>query len=212
MMSLQLPSRPMHVLALGAHPDDIEIGCGGTLLKLAERPHVTATAVVATASPERLDEARRAFAAFLPGVDASVESLGLPDSRLPAYWGDLKDGLEKVAVDIQPDIIFAPRLDDGHQDHRLLADMVTGVWRNHLVLRYEIPKWSGDMGRTMVYTPLDENLAQHKLNLLNTCYVSQTHRDWWDDHTFLGLMRLRGIECRAQFAEGFTIEKVPLQV
>lgn len=210
MIAFQLPSTPLNVLALGAHPDDIEIGCGGTLLKLAERPGVTASAVLATASPDRLDEARRAFAAFLPGVDVAVDSLGLPDSRLPAHWGDLKDGLEKIACDIQPDLILAPRLDDHHQDHRLLAEMVTGVWRHNLVLRYEVPKWSGDLGRTTHYTPLSEELARHKVDLLNDCYMSQFHRDWWDDSTFLGLMRLRGIECRAPYAEGFTIEKVPL--
>jgi LmbE family N-acetylglucosaminyl deacetylase len=211
-LALQLPDGPLHVVALGAHPDDVEIGCGGLLLRLARRTGTTATQVVMTGGGERLGEAERAFAAFMPGVETSVSSLGLDDGRLPAAWSHLKDGLERVANARSADIVLAPRHDDSHQDHRLLADLVTTVWRDCLVLRYEIPKWDGDLGAVSHYVPLDERDAREKVALLNACYPSQRSRDWWDDLTFLGLLRLRGVECRFPFAEGYVVDKTTLRV
>lgn len=212
MISLGLPDEPLHILALGAHPDDIEIGCGGTLLTLAERQGLTATALLMTASSSRLEEARRAFPSFLPDVDATLTSLGLPDGRLPAHWGEVKDGLEQLARTTTPDVILAPRLDDSHQDHRLVARLVTTVWRDTLVLRYEIPKWDGDLHPVTHFVPLSETVARRKIALLHAAYPSQVGRDWWDDITFLGLMRLRGVECRSLFAEGFVTDKARLRL
>lgn len=210
MLSLSLPDRPLHVVALGAHPDDVEIGCGGLLLTLARRVGTTATQLVMTAPHGRLTEARGAFSAFLPGVHTSVSTLGLPDGHLPAEWSVVKDGLERASRERPADIVLCPRRDDSHQDHRMLADLVTSVWRDSLVLRYEVPKWDGDLGPVTHYVPLSDQDARVKVDLLNRHYASQRARVWWDDLTFLGLMRLRGIECRSTFAEGFVIDKVLL--
>ena len=212
MLALHLPNGPLHVVALGAHPDDVEIGCGGLLMHLARRSGITATQVVLTGEGTRLAETQRAFAAFMPGVDTSVASLGLRDGRVPAAWADMKQGLEEAAQAHQADIVLAPRLDDSHQDHRLLAEAVTTVWRDCLVMRYEIPKWDGDLAAASHYLPLSETDARAKVDRLNENYVSQRARDWWDDLTFLGLMRLRGLECRAPFAEGFVIAKATLDL
>ena len=142
-----VPDGPLRIVCLGAHPDDIEIGCGGTLLTLAAARPVQASVVVPTGTPERHAEARKATAAFLPGADVDVRLLDLPDGRLPAHWDTVKALLEDVAATTPaPDLVFAPRRDDAHQDHRLVAELAPTVWRDALVLRYEIPKWDGDLG------------------------------------------------------------------
>ena len=112
-----------------------------------------------------------------------------------------------MAKDLRPDLILASRRDDAHQDHRLLAELTTTVWRDALVLHYEIPKWDGDMGPSPTMCPLDEKRAQEKVELLDECFPSQRGRDWWGSDTFLSLMRLRGIECRRSYAEGFVLSK-----
>jgi LmbE family N-acetylglucosaminyl deacetylase len=137
--------------------------------------------------------------------------LGLRDGHLPAHWGTVKELLEEVAAGAAtPDIVFAPRLDDAHQDHRLVAELAATVWRDTLVLRYEIPKWDGDLGPVTHYVPIEPGTAQRKVELLDESFPSQAGRDWWDDETFLGLMRLRGIECRHRYAEGFVVDKAVL--
>jgi LmbE family N-acetylglucosaminyl deacetylase len=205
-----MPAGRLSVLCLGAHPDDIEIGCGATLLALAEARDVNATFVIATGDGERLEEAVKAAPRFLPGAAVDVRILEHRDGRLPADWGGVKHDLEEIASGTAPDVVFAPRLDDAHQDHRLIAELVVTVWRNSLVLRYEIPKWDGDIGRVTHYVPLDPETALRKAALLDECFPSQRDRDWWDSETFLGLMRLRGVECRHQYAEGFVVEKALL--
>jgi LmbE family N-acetylglucosaminyl deacetylase len=210
---LGLPAGPLRIVCVGAHPDDVEIGCGGTLLTLAESRAVQATIVLPTGTPERHAEARKAAAAFLPGAEVEMRLLGLQDGRLPAAWDTVKTMLEDVAAaSPSPDVVFAPRGDDAHQDHRLVAELTPTVWRDALVLRYEIPKWDGDLGRVSHYVPLDPALARRKVALLDECYPSQAGRDWWDDETFLGLMRLRGIECRHRYAEGFVVDKAVLSL
>lgn len=201
-------SEPLQVLCLGAHPDDIEIGCGATLLGLGERRAVHIRMVLLTGSPERQAEARNAAAAFAPG--STVDLFDLTDGHLPAHWDSAKDILESVARTARPDVIFAPQRDDSHQDHRLLAQLVGSVWRDSLVLGYEIPKWDGDLGRLTHYVPAAPEIARRKVELLTKSYPSQVGRDWWDEETFLGLMRLRGIECRSRYAEGFTVDKAVL--
>jgi LmbE family N-acetylglucosaminyl deacetylase len=214
-ISLSLPSGPMRILCLGAHPDDIEIGCGGTLLALTTSGgaprDIAGTVVVATGSGERHDEAIKAGARFLGGgVDVHV--LGFRDGFLPGQWGDVKDSLEALASSVSPDVVFAPRLDDAHQDHRVMAELATTVWRDSLVFRYEIPKWDGDFGKVTHYVPIEADLAQRKLELLWESFPSQVNREWWDAETFLGLMRLRGIECRNRYAEAFLIDKATVSV
>jgi len=207
MIPLCVPAGNLNVLCLGAHPDDIEIGCGGTLLALAGARDVIATFVIATGDGERLEEAVKAAPRFLSGGAVDVLVLGHRDGRLPAVWGAVKHDLEEIASGPAPDLVFAPRLDDAHQDHRLIAELVATVWRNSLVLRYEIPKWDGDMGQVTHYVPLEPETALRKAALLDECFPSQRGRDWWDSETFLGLMRLRGVECKRRYAEGFVVEK-----
>jgi LmbE family N-acetylglucosaminyl deacetylase len=207
-LHLQPPEGPLSVLAIGAHPDDIEIGAGGTLLRLAERhPGLRARYLLFTGTPERHAEAREAAQAFLPGAEVAVELHTLPEGRLPGAWGQVKDIQEQVARRDRPDLIIAPSVADAHQDHRTIAEIVPTVFRDQLYLGYEIPKWDGDIGRPSVYVPLSAELARLKVALLHKCFPSQQTRDWWDDEVFLGLARLRGMECRAPYAEAFTCTK-----
>jgi LmbE family N-acetylglucosaminyl deacetylase len=214
MLPLQLsapPGRPVSLLAVGAHPDDIELGAGGMLLTLAaSRPQVRY--VVLTGTAERQEEARNAARAFLPGVDPQVQLFDLPDGRLPAAWGQVKEILEAVARLGSPDVILAPSPRDAHQDHRTIGEIVPTVFRDQLFLAYEIPKWDGDLGRPSVYFPLSADVARHKVELLHKCFPSQRDHDWWDDEVFLGMARLRGMECRAPYAEGFSCAKSVLMV
>ena len=209
MLSLPLeapPGEPLSVLAIGAHPDDIEIGAGGLLLQLAARP-LQARYVLLTGTAERQAEARAAATAFLPGADLTVELSQLPEGRLPAAWAQVKEVLEQVARSCSPDVILAPSVGDAHQDHRTVAEIVPTVFRDQVCLSYEIPKWDGDLGRPSLYVPLSQETARRKVELLHKCYPSQHGRDWWDDEVFLGLARLRGMECRARYAEAFGCAK-----
>jgi LmbE family N-acetylglucosaminyl deacetylase len=212
-LHLTIPSnRPLSVLAIGAHPDDIEIGAGGTLLSLAEsRVSLQARYVVLTGPADRQLEARNAAISFLPGADLTVELFDLTESRLPAAWGRVKEALEQVARSCSPDLVIAPSRDDAHQDHRVIAEIVPTVFRDHLYLAYEIPKWDGDLGRPSMYFPLAADMARRKVELLNKCFPSQRNRDWWDDEVFLGMARLRGMECRAPYAEAFRCAKSLIQ-
>jgi LmbE family N-acetylglucosaminyl deacetylase len=194
------------VLALGAHPDDIEIGAGGLLLRLA-RSALRARYVVLTGTAERHQEARNAARAFMPGADVSVELCDLPEGRFPAEWGSVKEILESVARSCSPDVILAPSPGDAHQDHRTIGEIIPTVFRDQLVLSYEIPKWDGDMGRPSAYFPMTPDVARQKVELLHKCFPSQRGRDWWDDEVFLGMARLRGVECRAPYAEAFSCAK-----
>jgi LmbE family N-acetylglucosaminyl deacetylase len=208
-LHLTLPEdRPLSVLAIGAHPDDIEIAAGGTLLTLAaSRPGLRVRYVVLTGTDERHAEARTAAAAFLPESDLTIDLHRLPEGRLPAVWDRVKDVLEAVARTWTPDLILAPSSDDAHQDHRTIGQVVPTVFRDQLCLSYEIPKWDGDLGRPSFYLALTPDVAQRKVELLHKCFPSQASRDWWDDEVFLGLARLRGMECRAPYAEAFTCTK-----
>ncbi|WGL51771.1 PIG-L family deacetylase [Nocardioides sp. BP30] len=203
MLGLQLPAGHLEVLCLGAHPDDVEIGCGGTLLCLAERD-ASIRVHVMTGTPERAAESTRAIGLFAP--TAKISFAQLPDGRLPAYWNEVKQGLEDLAV--SPGLVLAPRVDDAHQDHRLLGRLAATVWRDALVLHYEIPKWDGDLEPPTHYVSLTPEQAHRKVELLDECFPSQIGRDWWDDELFLGLMRLRGVETRARYAEAFHTTKV----
>jgi hypothetical protein len=205
-LNLAPPPGPLSVLCLGAHPDDIEIGCGGTLLALAERSGTDLAALVLTGSAERAAESRAALNDLAGKVDTTV--LDFPDGRLPSVWGDVKEALETHARAFRPDVVLAPRVDDAHQDHRLVGRLVATVWRDALALHYEIPKWDGDVGAPTHYVALTGEQARRKVELLNRHFVSQRERDWWDDELFLGLMRIRGVECRSRYAEAYFCDKV----
>ena len=200
--------RPLSVLVVGAHPDDIEIGAGGTLLSLAlVHPGMQVRYLLLTGTAARQQEASQAARAFLPDAELSFGLHRLPEGRLPAAWTQVKDTLEELASDCAPDLIFAPWARDAHQDHRTIAEIVPTVFRDRLCWAYEIPKWDGDLGRPSVYFPLTEHTARRKVELLNTHFPSQKSRHWWDDEVFLGLARLRGIECWAPYAEAFHCAK-----
>jgi LmbE family N-acetylglucosaminyl deacetylase len=201
-------ARPLRLLALGAHPDDIEIGAGGTLLTLAEsHPGLRAHYVVLSGTPERKAEARLAATEFLAPADISIELHDLPDGRFPSEWGAVKDRLERISASYVPDLVLAPSMEDAHQDHRILAEILPTVFRDQLYLAYEIPKWDGDLARPSYYVPLSTETAKRKVELLNKCFPSQHTRDWWDDDVFMGVARLRGVQCHAPFAEAFSCSK-----
>jgi len=211
MRKLSLPSGPLQLVCLAAHPDDVEIAAGGTLLALAERGNVEGHWLTLTGSPERRAEAKSAASAFLPDSQSSFHDF--PDGRLPAHWNEVKNILHDFAATLpDADVLLAPRMDDAHQDHRLLGTMAPTVWRDALVLHYEIPKWDGDLGRSNCYVPISPKVGQRKVSLLNEHYRSQHDRDWWDDETFLALMRIRGMECRSRYAEAFQATKAVLSV
>ncbi|MGI8882343.1 MAG: PIG-L deacetylase family protein [Jatrophihabitans sp.] len=213
MLSLPIRSRspaaPLRVLALGAHADDVEIGAGGTLLRLDQQP-LDAVVIVFSADERRAAEARSSAAAFLPGSAVTVETHDLLDGRFPEQWNRVKEILEDCAATWTPDVVLAPSQSDRHQDHRTLAALVPTAFRDHLVLEYEIPKWDGDLARPTIYVPLDRDVIGRKLKLLSKHFVSQRERDWFDDEVFRGLARLRGMECRATYAEAFSCRKVLL--
>ena len=211
MRHLSLSAGPLRIVCLAAHPDDIEIAAGATLLALAERGAVEGHWLTLTGSAERRAEAEAAAQAFLPDSQSSFH--GFPDGRLPAHWNEVKDILHGfAAAHIDADVVLAPRMDDAHQDHRLLGTMAPTVWRDALVLHYEIPKWDGDLGRTNCYVPISVELGRRKVELLNEHYASQRMRDWWDDETFFALMRIRGMECRSRYAEAFQASKAVLSL
>ena len=145
---------------------------------------------------------------FIPGAaDLTIDLHQLPEGRLPAVWDRVKDILEHVAHTWAPDLILAPSSHDAHQDHRTIGELLPTVFRDQLSLSYEIPKWDGDLGRPSMYVPLTADVAHRKVELLHKCFPSQASRDWWDDEVFLGLARLRGMECRAPYSEAFICTK-----
>lgn len=210
MIGLRTAVSPSSVVVLGAHCDDIAIGAGGTLLALCgAQPGIRIDALVLSGGgTDREEEERAALAAFCPGADLRTTILKLPDGRMPGRWSEVKDGVEELRTTADPTLLFAPRPDDAHQDHRLLAEVVPTVFRDHLVLGYEIPKWDGDLGRPTAYQRLPSEIVHTKFTLLHRHYQSQRHRAWFDRDTFLGLARLRGIECHARYAEAFFVPKL----
>jgi LmbE family N-acetylglucosaminyl deacetylase len=218
---LPLPVRPadagtpLRVLALGAHADDIEIGCGGTLLRLAEEMHgaIEVCWAVVTADEAREAEAHHGAKAFLDGA-ASVDVVvgRLRESYLPYEGTAAKDFVHGLAARIQPDVVFTHARHDLHQDHRLISELVGNAFRNHLVLEFEIPKFDGDLTTPNVYVPLTAEQVDRKVELLHACFPSQATKYWFDRELFVGLARIRGVEARSDtgFAEGFHCRKLVL--
>lgn len=189
----------LHLLCLGAHSDDLEIGCAGTVLRwLAEVPALHVTWVVLSAPGERAAEARRSAKALLRGAASVDLVLGdFSDAHFPAEFARLKAFFAEVARRSTPDVVLTHRLEDRHQDHRQVAELTWQTWRDALVLEYEIPKYEGDLGQPNVYVPLPEKLARRKVEHLMKHFGSQRSKGWFSEATFRGLMALRGIECRA---------------
>lgn len=213
MLSL-LPERLDHMMLLGAHCDDIAIGAGGSLLELCRaHPGVGVSALVLTGGGSlREEEERAALAAFCPGARLDVTVLDLPDGRVPTRWERAKLALEELRAHAEPDLIFAPSAHDANQDHRALAELIPTAFRDHLTLGYEILKWEGDLAQPTVYLPLAEPVLREKIAKLHEHYGSQRDRSWFDGETFAGLARIRGVQCRARYAEAFHVSKVVLGV
>jgi len=203
---------PFSLLALGAHPDDVEIGCGGTLIRFAREERLRAAHVVVfSGDGPRADEARRAARAFLEGVgDLRIEVGDARDGYFPAERAAIKDRFEALKADADPDLVLTPRADDAHQDHRLVAELTWNTFRDAVIVEYEIPKWDGDLVTPNLYVPLSPDVVDRKSELLVAAFGSQADRDWFTPETFRSLARLRGIECRAPegYAEGFHARKL----
>ncbi|NNJ24989.1 PIG-L deacetylase family protein [Alienimonas chondri] len=201
------------VLCLGAHPDDIEIGCGGTLLRLlAENPGVRVTWVVFSGEGERRDEALRGADLFLNDAgERAVHVERFRDSYFPFDSG-LKDRFHELAAGVSPDIVFTHRRDDAHQDHRAVAELTWCAFRDHLIFEYEIPKYEGDLAPPNLFVPLDASTADRKIAQLAEAFPSQAARRWFTADTFRGLLRLRGVEANAVsgVAEAFHCRKLVL--
>src|SRR5580658_9319757 len=181
------------VLCLGAHSDDIEIGCGGTILKLkAQFQRLRVHWVVLSASGTRRDEAARAAELFTAGSEKKIVLKEFRDGFLPFSGGAVKEFFEELKGQLQPDLIFSHWSGDAHQDHRIVSDLTWNTFRDHLILEYEIPKYDGDMGRPNMFVPLDASLYQQKVDFLFQAFESQRSKRWFERETFLSLMRLRG--------------------
>ena len=201
------------VLCVGAHADDIEIGCAGTLLQLARaNPALRFAWVVLSAVGERADEAHAAASKVVGTGDADVRVEAFTERYFPAIYGDLKHYFDDLGKAVEPDLILAPRRADMHQDHRVTAELVWQTFRGQPILEYEIVKYEGDLGRPNAYAALREEIVDEKLTLLRDVFASQHGRYWFSDETFRGLMRTRGIECRSPsgYAEAFHADKLRL--
>ena len=213
-LSVGRAGEPLSILCIGAHSDDIEIGAGGTILSLIGRGvRLEVTWCVASARGSREEEARASACEFLAGAQSvSLELGGFDDSFFPVQMRQIKEWLATIRGRSTPDIIFTHRRDDAHQDHRTVNEITWNLFRDHLILEYEIPKWDGDIGRPDIYVPLSREELKRKMELLHSHFASQRSKDWFDAETFRGLARLRGMECRAPegFAEAYTLKKASL--
>jgi LmbE family N-acetylglucosaminyl deacetylase len=200
------------VLCLGAHADDIEIGCGGTVLRLlGENPSVEVHWVVLGAGGSRTDEASESAHRFLDGAGKkTVIVKGFRDSYFPHVGGAVKECMEELRMQVSPDLILTHRRDDLHQDHRLVSELTWCAFRDHVILEYEIPKYDGDMGRPNLYVVLEEQVCRRKVQTLMECFPSQHNKKWFSEDTYWALLRLRGVECHSpsKYAEGFCAPKL----
>jgi LmbE family N-acetylglucosaminyl deacetylase len=206
-------ANPLQVLCLGAHSDDIEIGCGGTLLHLRRvHPGLKLHWVVLSALGVRGGEAAKSAELFTAGGKCEVVLKEFRDGFLPYDGANVKLFFEELKERTTPDLIFTHWGGDAHQDHRLTSELTWNTFRNHLILEYEIPKYDGDLGRPNLFVPLENSICEEKVNYLLQAFESQSSKRWFDREAFLGLMRIRGVEAAAPsgYAEGFYARKVLL--
>ncbi|MBX3013817.1 MAG: PIG-L family deacetylase [Caldilineaceae bacterium] len=203
---------PKHLLCLGAHSDDIEIGCGGALLRLTqEHPGLTVDWVVLSGSGVRAAEAQASAEHFLQHAgQANIRLQTFQDGFFPYTGAEIKGYFEQLKREINPDLIFTHCRHDFHQDHRVVNELTWNTFRDHLILEYEIPKYDGDLQSPNLFIQLDRAICQQKIDYLMQHFATQTNRYWFTPETFSSVMRLRGIESRAPegYAEGFYCRKV----
>ena len=202
---------PLRILCLGAHSDDIEIGCGASLLQLATsgRP-LDVRWVVFSGKHSRAQEARKSAGFWLDTVQSkTIDLRDYRDGFFPDEWATIKETFEELKATFEPDLIFTHVRDDLHQDHRIINQLTWNTFRNHFILEYEIPKYDGDMGSPNFFIPVQEQLAKSKATALMECFGSQANKHWFCEELFLGLMRIRGMEsCSPSgYAEGFYARK-----
>jgi LmbE family N-acetylglucosaminyl deacetylase len=199
-----------NLLFLGAHADDIEIGCGGTILTLAQaNPDRNVLWVVFSAEGKRRAEARASAKLFLKGVARSkVVTKQFRTSFFPVEQGSIKNYFETLKDSFRPDVVFTHYREDRHQDHRILSDLAWNTFRDHMILEYEVPKYDGDLGSPNLFVPLQVATAQRKANALQQGFPSQRGKHWFSEETFLALMRLRGMECAERYAEAYHCRKL----
>jgi len=218
MLSLTLGDKlqPLRrVLCLGAHCDDIEIGCGGTLLQLQEQnPRLEFHWMVFSSTPRRKREATKSAQLFLKsGAASRVVIKNFRDSYFPFQGARVKDSFELLKKSFAPDLIFTHFRDDLHQDHRLISELTWNSFRDHLILEYEIPKYDGDLGSPNFFVGLPESLCRQKIHYVLNCFQSQKGKRWFTEDTFRATLRLRGIESNTPegYAEGFYCRKLCFQ-
>lgn len=203
---------PYNVLCLGAHCDDIEIGCGGTILKLIKKyQNLVFYWVVFSSNSQREKEAYESAKQFLKGAEIKkIAIANFRDGFLPFMAIEVKELFESLKQEFQPDLILTHYRNDLHQDHRLISDLTWNTFRNHLILEYEIPKYDGDLGIPNFFVHLDSIICQHKTHLILSSFQSQIEKQWFTEETFLSILRIRGIESNApeKYAEPFYCRKI----
>jgi LmbE family N-acetylglucosaminyl deacetylase len=210
-MTFSLPPSAKNILCLGAHADDIEIGCGGTMLQWTKaRSDLHIQWVVFSAEGKRAAEARASAKALLPKTKQKVEVKQFQTSFFPFQGEKVKNYFETLKDSFTPDVIFTHYRDDRHQDHRLLSDLTWSTFRSHLILEYEIPKYDGDLGSPNLFVSLPDEIARQKVAHLCRFFQTQANKHWFEEETFLALMRLRGMECATRYAEAFYCRKLVL--
>ena len=209
-------NQPLRVLCLGAHSDDLEIGCGGTILSLLQaRQDVEICWVVLSAKPERASEALQSAELFLQkAAKKEVLIRDFRDGYFPYIGAAVKDYFEELKGMVDPDLIFTHFRNDLHQDHRLVSELTWNTFRNHFILEYEIVKYDGDLGNPSTFVHLDRATCERKVGFIRECFKSQAARQWFSDETYFAVMRLRGLESAAPdgYAEAFYARKVALML
>ena len=216
-LSLNLPtSRQPLVLCIGAHCDDVEVGCAGTLLSLAKSRKDTrfVWAVFSGEQSRQIETRKSAQSLFPDNTQVELRLHDFPDGRLPYIGVPVKDAMEKLRAEVEPDLVLSHWSRDHHQDHRFLSELTWNTFRNHLILEYEIPKYDGDLGRPNLFVNLEPDIREQKIAHILRSYPSQSNREWFNRETFDAILRLRGIECRAEsgYAEAFFSRKLPIQL
>ncbi|SHF43088.1 N-acetylglucosaminyl deacetylase, LmbE family [Mariniphaga anaerophila] len=202
--------KPLNILCLGAHCDDIEIGAGGTILKLQREYKIGQVVWVVFSSNEiRRQEAKKSADLFLKETtNKEIAINSFRDGFFPFQGIEIKEYFEEIKQKFSPDIIFTHFRDDRHQDHRIVSDLTWNTWRSHFILEYEIPKYDGDLGKPNFYVSLDEEDLATRNRILIKTFKSQSSKHWFDENMFNALPRLRGIESATQFAEAFYARKL----
>ncbi|MGH9537953.1 MAG: PIG-L deacetylase family protein [Terriglobales bacterium] len=205
---------PLTVLCLGAHSDDIEIGCGGTILQLLSHySNVEVQWTVFSSGREREKEARTSADLFLKQARRSrVVVKNFRDGFFPYQGEKIKEFFEAMKREVNPDLLFTHYRDDRHQDHRTISDLTWNTWRRHLILEYEIPKYDGDLGSPNCFIPLNREVCERKIKHICDVFQTQSNKAWLTEDTFQAILRLRGVECSApdKFAEAFYCRKLIL--